>query len=193
MKPSEFERLYGGQSDFLMRCYVLEQRYPNASDGRIACLAYFQSTEANPSLAHWLEGYGVDFLHCDNLAGPLTVPGIRVVADRFTIVSREEGESAVVVPVCDEHLRPLDLFAFRPDNPGRWWTFLDQTAVLGAANVINPSSFAYGAMPIHLNPLQWFRAGCEGGGGPARRARPAGAAPGRRTNSGQKPVPRAAP
>lgn len=70
---------------------------------------------------------------------------------------RPGGEYAIIVPVMDgEEL--VDLLAFDPRKPDRWWVRLDACCFLGGDNIFCQSA----PIEIWRTPLRWLKATCEG-------------------------------
>ena len=53
----------------------------------------------------------------------------------------------------------VDLIAFRPVEPGRWWSRRGIVAALGEES---PPDFSDDPVPVWRNPLAWLRAGATG-------------------------------
>lgn len=133
---------------------------PSTSDIDLVMLAFCLTSEPNPAIDKWLARHGINFAHVLNLVEVMAVHAITTTGRLFSF---GEGGPAVVFPVHDEAMRPVDLIAWRPSEPRRWWLFLDHGAVLGAPNVANPASYAYGPLKVHPGPLEWLQAGCQDG------------------------------
>ena len=84
----------------------------------------------------------------------------------------ENGRSVAVLPVYDsatpawsplEHRFDglLDLLAFDPTQPERWWLRRGQALLLGSIYV-GLALEADSALPIYANPMSWIKANAEG-------------------------------
>lgn len=159
-----FREVYGDPAapDLASAYDAAQQEFEHAPCGSALYLAYLRIAEAEPRLPTWLASYGVDFEHCNLVAGPITAPDIHTHGRRFTIVPPGEGDSALVLPVFDTEGQPADLVAFQPRHPGLWWLALGEGAALGAAAVVNPASYVHGPLAVHVDPLAWLKSRCEG-------------------------------
>ena len=106
----------------------------------------------------------------DNCGAP-GVASIRTLGEgRFEFA--ENGRSAAVLPVYDSETPAwapleqrfeglLDLLAFDPGEPDRWWLRRGQAVLLGS--IYLPLVLEEGcALPIYSNPMSWLQADGEG-------------------------------
>jgi len=145
---------------FLDKLDELSPAYPNARNINLIMLAFCMTSEATPAISGWIGQHGIEFAHVLNLLEVMAVHGITTTGRLFSIGN---GDPAIVFPVHDEGMRPVDLIAWRPNDRLRWWLLLDQGAVLGAPNVVNPASYVDGPLKVHPSPLEWLQAGCQDG------------------------------
>jgi len=76
----------------------------------------------------------------------------------------EDGEESVVVEALAEGGETvLDLVAWSPGMPDKWWTFCRGAPALGMAAGVNPATFFAGApLQIYRTPLELLQAACLG-------------------------------
>lgn len=73
-----------------------------------------------------------------------------------------DGEPVIVMGVSehpDEQI--IDLVAFQPSDPTRWWLRSGQGVVLGLHNA-RLAAFKEEPVFVHATPLDWLRAECQG-------------------------------
>lgn len=69
----------------------------------------------------------------------------------------------VIVMACFEHPDepPVDLVAFQPSDPTRWWLRLGNAIILGLHNA-RLALFEQAPILVHPTPLSWLQADCAG-------------------------------
>ena len=73
-----------------------------------------------------------------------------------------DGAPVLVLGVAEHPAEEIiDLVAFEPSNPGRWYLRLGQAVVLGRHNA-RLALFEESPVFIHATPLDWLRANCQG-------------------------------
>ena len=102
-------------------------------------------------------------------AGGLAVARIRTTGRLW--VSEPAGMPAFILPVWDgpapsiysgvENPVLIDMIAWRPDDPARWWYRTGEGAVLGVDHLDLAHTEAW-PISLHRTPLDWLRAGCRG-------------------------------
>ncbi len=116
-----------------------------------------------------LEQQGVtrDAIH---RAGGLAIA--RISTTRRLWMQEPTGKPAFILPAWDgpapsiysgvENPVLIDMLAWRPDDPARWWYRQgDVDVVLGAAHLDLAHAEAW-PISLHRTPLDWLRAGCRG-------------------------------
>lgn len=123
---------------------------------------FYELADWSPVTAAYVKAQRLNMEIVQAFAGTLAV--LPCVFDNgfFDIVAG--GEMSVVFEVLDEDgARTIDLLAFPVADPTRFGTADGTCAVLGAANIGNPASWAFNEpMPIHRTPLKWLQSGCRG-------------------------------
>jgi hypothetical protein len=88
---------------------------------------------------------------------------LRATHDRGFFWLDEEGEESAIIGVTDENGEPLDMVAWPLADPELFSVAHGYAAVLGARNVINQASWAFGAMlRVWRSPLAWLKDECRG-------------------------------
>ena len=133
--------------------------------GTIAGLEF--CARSMPSLAcdRWLSDQGVDVRDAVNVAGPI-IPHDVILMPRgiFSFADDGNGVTAIVMMVAAVNGESVqDLIAWEPMRPRRVFRYLGAADALGLDQLGNPASYLDGqALPVHLSPLDWLKAGCTG-------------------------------
>lgn len=73
-----------------------------------------------------------------------------------------DGTPVIVLGVSESPDEPIiDIVAFKPSEPNRWWLRLGQAVILGRHNA-RLALFKEEPLFIHATPLDWLRADCMG-------------------------------
>jgi hypothetical protein len=141
---------------------------------------FIARSEPNFKLDRWLTSRGVDVGHAWNMVGPICAHDImlwprgifnfaepaadNVFLDDVEFADRGDDVCAVVHIARDvDDATPVDLVAWRPENPARIFRHLGEAVMLGASQLDNPASyFAGDALLVHRTALDWLAAGCRG-------------------------------
>lgn len=116
---------------------------------------------ARPSIAY-VRQHRLDWSIMEATCGGVFLAPIR--PDRHWFDFDPDGVEAVVIEARGaDSVEVVDLVAWLPANPGRWWTVLGAATVLGEAFAASPTS-GFGGAPLrlHRTPLAWLQAGCDG-------------------------------
>ena len=71
--------------------------------------------------------------------------------------------AAVIEVYADDDETTIDLCAWSISKPDKFATAIGAASVLGAAQIANAASWAFGTyLKVHRTPLQWIKAGCSG-------------------------------
>jgi hypothetical protein len=117
----------------------------------------------DPTQAAWLERHGVAWSVSRLDAGPVTVGRITAIDDRLFEFT-EDGDLAychMVWPEAPFCGYTLDIIAWKPANPARWWLRTGMAVVLGEFSMHMHFNYSR-RLPLHRTPLDWLAAGGNG-------------------------------
>ena len=130
--------------NFEAECFAANRRLTEASHDRLADAGIPKSALYHPS----------------GLRGLFGVTLIETSGRFFQPCS--DGKGALIVPVFEyQSEAPVDLLAFRLDDPGRFWLRTGDAVVLGRETVERAALFNETVI-VHPTPLDWLRADCFG-------------------------------
>lgn len=111
------------------------------------------------SVVDWLHQHGVADSTMHEWPGPVGVSLIEVSTKSGTYQPTEHGEPAIVHPVHDDgpYSDIIDVVAWRPSEPARWWLRTGAAIMLGEHAVRH--AYVYERpLSIHRTPLRWLAA-----------------------------------
>ena len=133
---------------------------PEDNELAAAFLATFDSLNARPS--EWLGKMGVSRLAMLQYPGPIGVATIEIHPPGIFDFA-EEGNRAFIQPVLSgpQYSEIIDLVAWFPRRPDRWWTLMYLACPLGIEQ-LDFAEFEQKPAVLRRTPLSWLVAGGEG-------------------------------
>ena len=126
-------------------------------------LAHFYGlADPSPASIAYIRAHELDLEEVTAHAGCLAVTNCTF--GRWCFTFDNAGEPSVVIEVYDDDDEtPIDLVAWPAERPQTFATALGFAAVMGAAGVVNPASWAFGQrLRVFRTPLRWSQARCPG-------------------------------
>jgi len=125
---------------------------------------YLAALKVRESHEDWLAAHGVSpvAVYCPfpRLHGNFGVCRAQFHGDLYE--PAPDGTPVIVTGVSEHPEEALvDIVAFKPSNPARWWLRLGQAVVLGLHNA-RLAAFKEEPILVHATPLDWLRAECQG-------------------------------
>ena len=118
-------------------------------------------THARPSVSY-CKALGLDWAEAEAAAGGVYMAPIRTSGDFFAF--DPQGDEAAVIEVrAADAWTVLDLVAWYPATPKRWFVAVGGAPALGLSSASNRSTYSAGLpLPILPTPEQWLVAACFG-------------------------------
>ena len=96
-------------------------------------------------------------------AGALFLQRCRFNGSGFFEFDNSAGLAVIFEVLAEDDETVIDLCSFDVACPNIFGTALGAAAILGATNITNPSTWAFGQhLKIHRAPLDWLKDGCRG-------------------------------